>query len=187
MVKTRRTMVAPSASLGLPQDSQIVDPNVHVPTTIRIPMNNADVVNLVTTIGTTSLATTAGQSDMNIPVDLNSRLFPQREDPPLLVPPTKGRTIGRQPLRSNNWILYLVLCWRDMFKSWTDLPLPKGGQNLPQRSNGENSQILATNNMGSQLRISGSATTPVIKPLASQPHEGVPLDGMPPVEVPLVG
>uniref|UniRef100_A0A803PSJ7 Uncharacterized protein n=1 Tax=Cannabis sativa TaxID=3483 RepID=A0A803PSJ7_CANSA len=97
MDNTRRTSIAPSAYVCLPKDPQTVDLDVHVPATTRIPMNTADVVNPVAIIGTISLATTACQSNTNIPVDLNSRPLPPREDPPL-VSPTEGRTHGRQPL-----------------------------------------------------------------------------------------
>uniref|UniRef100_A0A803NUE2 Uncharacterized protein n=1 Tax=Cannabis sativa TaxID=3483 RepID=A0A803NUE2_CANSA len=93
MVNTRRPPVAPSASSGLPQDPQTIDPDVNVPATTKTPMNSADVVNPAISTGTTNLATIAGQDGTHITMDLSNRPLPLREDP-LQSPPTEGRILG---------------------------------------------------------------------------------------------
>uniref|UniRef100_A0A803PAD5 Uncharacterized protein n=1 Tax=Cannabis sativa TaxID=3483 RepID=A0A803PAD5_CANSA len=99
MVNTIINPIAPSPSLSLPLDPQIADLDTWVPVKTGIPMNAADMVSRVTTIGTTSLAITAGQLDVSISVDLSGMPMPPTTDPPL-APPSEGRTQGRQPPRT---------------------------------------------------------------------------------------
>uniref|UniRef100_A0A803P471 Uncharacterized protein n=1 Tax=Cannabis sativa TaxID=3483 RepID=A0A803P471_CANSA len=94
MVNTRRTHVAPSTSSSLPQGPQITDPGTQVPITTRISMNTTNMVNLFTTIGATSLATTTCQTDTGTQVDPSGNSTPPRVDP-TLAPPTEGRTQGQ--------------------------------------------------------------------------------------------
>uniref|UniRef100_A0A803PR02 Uncharacterized protein n=1 Tax=Cannabis sativa TaxID=3483 RepID=A0A803PR02_CANSA len=96
MFNTRRILATDFASSSVPQDPMTADPDVRVPATTRIPMNQMDVPNLANLKNTKNLATTTGQVDTTNLVGLNGKPLLPGEDPPL-VPCTKGMSNMEQP------------------------------------------------------------------------------------------
>uniref|UniRef100_A0A803PYL6 Uncharacterized protein n=1 Tax=Cannabis sativa TaxID=3483 RepID=A0A803PYL6_CANSA len=95
------------------------------PAMTRISMNIADVVNFAISTSTVIMATTAGQDDTNILVDLKNMPLPPREDLPLarLI---EGRTLGEQPLGTTigTCLRYYAVRWdqelKRKFLIWMD-------------------------------------------------------------------
>uniref|UniRef100_A0A803Q080 Uncharacterized protein n=1 Tax=Cannabis sativa TaxID=3483 RepID=A0A803Q080_CANSA len=77
-------------------DPMAAGPNVHVPTTTRISMNQTNAATPATMASTTNLATTIAQVDTTILVGLNGQPLPPREDPPL-APRTEEWSIWSNP------------------------------------------------------------------------------------------
>uniref|UniRef100_A0A803Q7Q4 Uncharacterized protein n=1 Tax=Cannabis sativa TaxID=3483 RepID=A0A803Q7Q4_CANSA len=93
----RKTPATTATSSGFPQDTMIVNPDVHVPATTRISTNPMDVANPVNSTGTTNLTNKPCQVDTANPVSPNDQTLPPTVDLPL-APPTEGLANMQRPL-----------------------------------------------------------------------------------------